>query len=175
MVNQQIIARGISDPNILNAMLMVPREKFVPKNLQSLAYTDKALPIGQNQSISQPYIVAVMTEALELKKDMTVLEIGTGSGYQAAILATMVNKVISIEVIPQLTPYELLKKYENLTLIVGDGTQGYAKEAPYDRIIVTAAASEIPKTLLKQLADGGIMVIPVGDTFEQRLLHVKKN
>jgi protein-L-isoaspartate(D-aspartate) O-methyltransferase len=157
-------------------MLKVPRHEFIPESYSNEAYADYPLPIGDDQTISQPYIVALMTDLLELKGNESVLEIGTGSGYQAAILAEIAKNVITIERISNLTEKSknILKKYKNITLITGDGTKGYGKEAPYDGIIVTAAAEYIPHALKEQLKEGGILVIPVGDLFYQRLLKIKK-
>jgi protein-L-isoaspartate(D-aspartate) O-methyltransferase len=176
MVETQIIRRGIKDKKVLNAMLKVPRHEFIPESYSNEAYADYPLPIGDDQTISQPYIVALMTDLLELKGNESVLEIGTGSGYQAAILAEIAKNVITIERISNLTEKSknILKKYKNITLITGDGTKGYGKEAPYDGIIVTAAAEYIPHALKEQLKEGGILVIPVGDLFYQRLLKIKK-
>lgn len=176
MVETQIKARGIKDKKVLQAMLKVPRHEFIPDKYRLEAYSDYPLPIGEGQTISQPYIVALMTELLELKGNEKVLEIGTGSGYQAAILAEITKEVISVERKTQLslTAKSILFKYKNIRLIVGDGTKGYEKEAPYDAIIVAAAAEKIPETLKGQLKDKGIMVIPVGDFYSQRLLKLQK-
>ena len=176
MVETQIKARNIKDKKVLEAMLKVPRHEFIPKQLLDEAYADYPLSIGNRQTISQPYIVALMTELLELNKDKIVLEIGTGSGYQAAILSKIAKKVTSIERIDKLSSRSrnILKKYKNIKQIKGDGTKGYAKGAPYDAIIVTAAAQEIPKALIDQLKEQGILVIPVGNQFYQKLLKIKK-
>jgi len=166
MLENQIISRGIKDKKVLDAMRKVPRENFVDKSYKDQAYTDRPLPIGMGQTISQPYIVALMTESLKLSGDEKVLEIGTGSGYQAAILAEIVDKVYTVEIIPSL--YEEAKKtlysqsYTKIKISNHDGYFGWKKYAPYDRIIVTAAPDHIPQPLIDQLKDGGIMVIPVG-------------
>ncbi|MBN2458868.1 protein-L-isoaspartate(D-aspartate) O-methyltransferase [Candidatus Woesearchaeota archaeon] len=178
MVKHQIESRGVSDKRVLKAMREVPRELFVPEGLVVEAYNDHPLPIGHGQTISQPYIVAEMTELLELKGSEKVLEIGTGSGYQAAILSKLAKKVITLERIEGLAKKTrvLLKKhgYNNVTVIHGDGTKGYGKEAPYDAIIVTAAADKIPKALIEQLAEGGRLVAPVGKGYGQELLRIIK-
>ncbi len=177
MVKQQIISRGISDEKVLEAMRKVPRERFVsPENINS-AYEDRPLPIGLGQTISQPYIVALMTENLCLAGDEKVLEIGTGSGYQAAILSEIVKEVYSIEIIMKI--YKRVKKLlsgrKNIKISNHDGSLGWKKYAPYDRIIVTAAPDHIPKTFTDQLKDDGIMVIPVGpSTWDQKLIKVIK-
>ena len=177
MVERQIRSRGISDPAVLSAFLKVPRHLFVPEKM--LAYDDSALPIGAGQTISQPYMVALMTSLLELKKSDKVLEIGTGSGYQAAILAELSKEVISIERVRPLADHAeaVLKSldYTNISIYVGDGTEGFPEKAPYDAIIVTAGCPEIPKPLLSQLKDGGRLVIPIGDRFSQILFHYKRS
>lgn len=171
---EKIRRHGIKDPRVLEAILKVPRHLFVPKELIHEAYVDAPLPIGEGQTISQPYIVALMTEALELDENSKVLEIGTGSGYQAAILAEIAKEVYTVERIPSLK--EKARKvldalgYENIKFKVGDGTEGWPEYAPYDAIIVTAGAPEIPKPLVEQLKVGGRLVIPVGDELTQRLL-----
>jgi protein-L-isoaspartate(D-aspartate) O-methyltransferase len=178
MVQSQLIPRGIRDPKVLAAMRKVPRHLFVEEALRSQAYGDFPLPIGEQQTISQPYIVAFMTEALELTGTEKVLEIGTGCGYQAAILAEIVPQVYSIERLPELAAkarrtLEALR-YFNVKIKVGDGTLGWPEEAPFDAIIVTAAAPGIPRPLLDQLAVGGRLIIPVGDRFTQTLDVVHK-
>ena len=178
MVQSQLIPRGIRDPKVLAAMRKVPRHLFVEEALRSQAYGDFPLPIGEQQTISQPYIVAFMTEALELTGTEKVLEIGTGCGYQAAILAEIVPQVYSIERLPELAAkarrtLEALR-YFNVKIKVGDGTLGWPEEAPFDAIIVTAAAPGIPRPLLDQLAMGGRLIIPVGDRFTQTLDVVHK-
>lgn len=166
MVNVQIRNRGISDERVLDAMCIVPRHLFVPLEHRHLAYADAPLPIGHRQTISQPYIVALMTELLDLEKDDNVLEIGTGSGYQAAILAYLAKRVYTLERIPELANQsrEVLDALEldNVEVIVGDGSQGLSEHSPYEAIIVTAAAPRVPDPLKEQLADGGRLVLPVG-------------
>jgi len=179
MVEEQIIRRGITDERVIKAMLKVPREMFVEEALQQKAYGDHPLPIGCEQTISQPFMVALMSQYLKLSGTEKVLEIGTGSGYQAAILAELAQKVYTIERVKTL--YEkaqklLLEKlrYKNIVTILGDGTLGMINFAPFDRIIVTAAAPDIPKPLIDQLVDNGILVIPKGDKFFQSLVIVTK-
>jgi protein-L-isoaspartate(D-aspartate) O-methyltransferase len=166
MVDEQIIARGIKDLPTINAMRKVQRHLFVPPELSAFAYRDHPLSIGYGQTISQPYIVAYMTDALALSPDDKVLEIGTGSGYQAAILAEIVAEVVTIEIVEPLAlaAKNLLENlgYKNVTVIAGDGYKGYPERAPFDAIIVTAAPENIPPPLLEQLAEGGRMIIPVG-------------
>jgi protein-L-isoaspartate(D-aspartate) O-methyltransferase len=178
MVETQLIPRGIVDARVLDAFRKVPRHKFVPENVLASAYDDCALPIGEGQTISQPYMVAVMTQELALKGDENVLEIGTGSGYQAAILAELCTKVYSVEHIKNLSERaeKVIRElgYSNVEFVVGDGTQGYSAAAPYHGIIVTAGCPTIPKPLLEQLQDGGRLVIPVGDVFQQILTTVTK-
>jgi len=181
MVETQIRARGISDPTVLNAMRKVPRHLFVPTQHQSSAYEDYPLPIGEDQTISQPYIVGYMTEAIHPGKEDVVLEIGTGSGYQAAVLAEIVKEVYTLEIIPQLgmMAKERLKilGYNNVHAKVSDGYHGWSEFAPFDAIIVTAAAEEIPEPLIDQLKEGGSMIIPVGSSFDVQnlVLVTKKN
>lgn len=167
MVEKQLRARGIKDERVLAAMGTVPRHEFVPERLRGRAYRDNPLSIGEEQTISQPYMVALMTQELNAKPTDVVLEIGTGSGYQAAILSRLVSKVYSIERHQRLAclAYATLRKvgYHNVTVISGDGSRGLPDEAPFDGIIVTAAAPEVPQILLDQLAEGGRLVIPVGD------------
>ncbi len=178
MVKDQLISRGISDRLVLDAMRKVPRHKFLPKSMETSAYDDCALPIGDGQTISQPYMVAIMTEKLGLSGGEKVLEIGTGSGYQTAILAEIAKEVYSIEVVPSLA--ERSKKileelgYKNITVTSGDGTLGSPEKAPFDGILVTAGAPSIPKPLTDQLSEGGRLVIPVGDAFSQTLTIVTK-
>jgi protein-L-isoaspartate(D-aspartate) O-methyltransferase len=178
MVTEQLEERGIRDKRLLEVMNKVERHLFVPEEFKNEAYEDYPLPIGRGQTISQPYVVAAMTEALELKGDEKVLEIGTGSGYQAAILAELTREVCTIERDEVLfeRAKKILKKlgYKNIKFRMGDGTLGWPEEAPFDRIIVTAAAPEIPPPFRDQLKEGGIMVIPVGERFGQILLKVKK-
>jgi protein-L-isoaspartate(D-aspartate) O-methyltransferase len=171
--------RGVSNPDILRAMRSVPRHLFVPASLRSAAYDDGALPIGLGQTISQPYIVALMTELLEPQKTDRVLEIGTGSGYQAAVLAALVKQVYTIEIVPELAKSATGRLadmgYRNITVRQGDGYKGWPDEAPFDRIILTAAPSEIPQTLVDELRRGGKLVAPVGGSpATQELVVVEK-
>lgn len=179
MVDTQLILRGIKDERVLSAMRKVPRHLFVDDYMQHNAYDDMALPIGDEQTISQPYMVAIMTELLELKGDEKVLEIGTGSGYQAAILAELSMEVFTIE-----RKALLAKKaeerfqalgYGNVHVITGDGTLGLSEKSPFDRILITAGSPKIPEPLIEQLSDGGIIIAPVGIRFSQQLLIVKKS
>jgi len=178
MVKNQLMARGITDNLVLDAMNKVPRHLFVDEALTDQAYQDHPLPIGYGQTISQPYIVALVTQALELKGHEKVLEIGTGSGYQAAVLAEIVDKVYSVERVPQLLSKtrRLLDSlgFTNCFLKLDDGSWGWQEFAPYDAIIVTAASPNVPDPLLKQLKDPGILLIPVGDEFTQNLIRVRK-
>lgn len=178
MVNTQIEARGIKDEQVLRAMRVVERHRFVPSGMAAYAYRDSPLPIGHDQTISQPYIVALMTELLKPKPDHKVLEVGTGSGYQAAVLAEIVKDVYSIEIVKPLgekTRTLLLDEldYKNIHLRIGDGYQGWPDAAPFDGIIVTAAPEHIPQPLLDQLKVGGRMVIPVGDD-KQKLMTITR-
>ncbi len=177
MVEEQIIARGISDSLVIDAMLTVKRHFFVPANLMQLAYNDRPLPIGYGQTISQPYIVAIMTELLEVKKTHRVLEVGTGSGYQAAILSLLADSVFTIEILEPLARSSQAKLkvfgYNNVTVKTGDGYKGWKEHAPFDGIIVTCAPDEIPPLLLEQLSIGGRMVIPVGSYYQELLLITK--
>jgi len=169
-----LIKKGIKDEKVLMAISKVPRHEFVQNAFISRAYEDTALPIGSNQTISQPYTVALMTESLNVKENSKILEIGTGSGYQAAILAEMGARVFSIERIPELLlqAQKILEKLNyKVTCKVGDGTIGWSEFAPYDGIIITAAAPEVPKSLLEQLADGGKLVAPIG-SIEIQDLHI---
>ena len=180
MVEDQIKGRGVKDQAVLKAVSSVKRELFVPEKYRDLAYSDRPLPIGHNQTISQPYIVAYMTEQLQVQKSQKILEIGTGSGYQAAILAELANHVFTIEIIPELAEgaEKVLheNKYSNITVRTGDGYKGWPEEAPFDRIMVTAAPEEIPEALVEQLAQGGRMIIPVGaNLFMQYLWMIKKD
>ena len=180
MVEDQIKGRGIKDLSVLKAVSTVKRELFVPEKYRDLAYSDRPLPIGHNQTISQPYIVAYMTEQLQVEKDQKVLEIGTGSGYQAAVLAELVNHVFTIEIIPELAEgaEKVLNKtgYDNITIRTGDGYKGWPDQAPFDRIMVTAAPEEIPEKLVQQLANDGRMIIPVGaNLFMQYLWLIKRD
>ena len=179
MVRQQLKSRGIHDAEVLAALGTVPRHLFVSEALRDQAYGDYPLPIGEQQTISQPYIVAEMTQALELGKDDRVLEIGTGSGYQAAILAEIVFRVYTIERIRALyiQARNLLDKlrYHNIVMRCTDGTAGWQDESPFDAIIVTAGAPEIPTKLLDQLAEGGRMIVPVGNQHSQDLIKITKD
>ncbi|MGC8658533.1 MAG: protein-L-isoaspartate(D-aspartate) O-methyltransferase [Desulfomonilaceae bacterium] len=178
MVKRQIEARGVSDRRVLAAMREVPRHIFVGKSQWNNAYDDCPLPIGFGQTISQPYMVAIMTELLHLTGDEKVLELGTGSGYQAAILAKLCRWVYTVERIPELS--EKAKEntascgLTNITFIVSDGTKGWPQEAPYDGMVVTAGAPHVPDPLFEQLAEGGRLVIPIGDRFSQNLKVVEK-
>ncbi len=178
MVQEQLVARGIKDPRVIEAMLKVPRHLFVEEALANRAHDDRPLPIGQKQSISQPYMVALMTEALELKGDEKVLEIGTGSAYQTAILAELARNVFSIEKIRTLatrarTILDQLQYY-NIAIHVGDGTLGWSDHAPFDAILVTAGSPTLPQPLVEQLALGGRLVIPLGDERSQVLKRVRR-
>jgi protein-L-isoaspartate(D-aspartate) O-methyltransferase len=179
MVKRQIEARGVTDPKVLAAMYKVPRHLFVSDALRDQAYGDFPLPIGDQQTISQPYIVAEMTQALQPGKDDRILEIGTGSGYQAAILAEIVFRVYTIEKIYPLytKSRKLFDKlhYHNIVTKYSDGTSGWEDESPFDGIIVTAGSPGIPKPLVSQLAVGGRMVIPVGDLYSQELIKLYKD
>ena len=176
MVAEQIQPRHISDQRVLSAMARVPRHLFVPQDSQTQAYADVALPIAEGQTISQPFIVALMAAALELQGDERVLEIGTGSGYAAAVLAHLAAEVITLERHPQLisTATQVLQQlgYASVTIIAGDGSLGWPPAAPYAAISVPAGAPDVPSVLLNQLADGGRMVIPVGPPEQQRLLRI---
>ncbi len=178
MVEHQLRARGIRDERVLDAMDLVERHLFVGENLQDRAYDDCALPIGENQTISQPYMVALMTELLELKGTERVLEVGTGSGYQCAVLSLLASEVFTIERIESLSfnSRDLFRKlgYSNIQTIVGDGSLGLPEFSPFDGIIVTAAAPEIPPVYIEQLNSDGILVIPVGNRYSQMLYKVKK-
>lgn len=180
MVTYQIARRGVADREVLRAMNTVPRHRFVPRRLLEEAYDDTPLPIGHGQTISQPYIVAYMTEIVEADNENTVLEIGTGSGYQAAVLSAVVEKVYTIEIIPELAESATRRLeelgYGNVTVRCADGYYGWEEHAPFDAIIVTAAAGHIPPPLLRQLKPGGRMVIPVGGPFMvQSLVLVEKD
>lgn len=178
MVKTQLISRGITDKDTIGAFKSVPREAFMPKKYRYSAYQDHPAPIGSGQTISQPYMVALMTQSLSLKKDDTVLEVGTGSGYQAAILAKICRKVYGVERFPHLAKkakHSLENEgIENVQIKEGDGTIGWPKHAPYDAIVVTAAAPRIPEPLVKQLKEGGRLVIPVGSMNSQSLIRATK-
>jgi protein-L-isoaspartate(D-aspartate) O-methyltransferase len=179
MVAHQLAARGISSPRVLEAMRTVPRHIFVEEALQDSAYEDYPIPIGESQTISQPYMVALMTELLDLNAESVVLEIGTGSGYQAAVLAQLAKQVYSVERIGKLATkarivLDQLKCY-NVQIRVGDGTVGWSEHAPYHGIVVTAGAPAVPEALIEQLADNGKLVIPVGNRFSQVLQIITKH
>jgi protein-L-isoaspartate(D-aspartate) O-methyltransferase len=178
MVEEQLRARGLTDTRVLAAFRKVPRHLFVPSDLQGEAYTDHPLPIGQGQTISQPYMVALMTAWLHLQGHERILEIGTGSGYQTAILAELALEVYSVERIPDLlqAAHERLAGlgYLNVHLTPGNGSLGWPEHAPYDAIIVTAAAPDVPAPLVGQLAEGGTMVLPIGTTATQLLVEIRK-
>ena len=179
MVNSQIEARGIQEPFTLAAMRSVPRHKFVPKSLMESAYKDSPLPIGYGQTISQPYIVAFMTEIINPKKDFKVLEIGTGSGYQAAVLAHIVDSMYTIEIVKALFIQAKMRlddlNYHNVLVKNADGYHGWEEKGPFDAIVVTAAAEFVPPPLIEQLKDGGKMIIPIGTPFTtQQLLLIEK-
>jgi len=178
MLDEQLRARGITSPRVLSAMAKVPREQFTPRTEPVEAYADRAWPIDCSQTISQPFIVGMMTQALDLSGSERVLEVGTGSGYQAAVLAEIAARVITIERHPELARQasQLLSwlGYDNVKVMVGDGSLGWPAEAPYDRIIVTAAGRQPPPALLAQLSDGGLLVMPVGETDIQQLIRLEK-
>lgn len=178
MINNHLMARGITDERVLKTMATVPRHLFVDEGIQDQAYSDNPLPIGSRQTISQPYIVGLMTEALELKGTEKVLEIGTGCGYQTAILAELADRVFSIERIASLA-FRAQKTldslhYYNILIRAGDGTYGWSEESPFDAIIATAGAPKIPETLKEQLAVGGKLVIPIGSQSSQTLLKITR-
>lgn len=178
MVQQQIVARGISDPRLIEVMGAVPRHLFVDEGLRGHAYSDGPLPIGARQTISQPYIVAAMTAALELQGHERVLEIGTGSGYQTAILARLAKRVYSIERISSLAAgaRKVLDQLQlsNINIKIADGTIGWKDQAPFDAILVAAGAPEVPQDYLEQLAEGGRLVLPVGDYLNQTLMRITR-
>ncbi len=178
MVAEQLRRRGIYSPGVLEAMGKVPRHLFVSSEYQSAAYEDRPLPIGEGQTISQPYMVAIMTQTLELRGSERVLEIGTGSGYQTAILAELAKTVFTVERLPRLIQkaQKTLKElgYKNILYFTGDGTKGWPGNASFDAIIVTAGAPEIPQILRDQLADGGRLVIPIGPRYSQTLYRVSR-
>ena len=179
MVKTQLIPRGIKDQRVLSAMKEVPRHLFVADHIQSRAYDDMALSIGDGQTISQPYMVAIMSELLELHGTEKILEIGTGSGYQAAVLSQLAQEVYTVERIESLAQkaearFQALG-YSNVSVKIDDGTLGWTEKAPFDRIIITAGSPEIPKPLFDQLSEGGIIIAPVGDRFSQQLLKLEKS
>jgi protein-L-isoaspartate(D-aspartate) O-methyltransferase len=179
MVREQIQDRGVTDQGVIGAMLAVPRHEFVPSDLRDMAYTDRPLPIGEGQTISQPYIVALMTELLELEAGDKILEVGTGSGYQAAVASHLADSVFTIEILPDLAEQATRRLrdlgYSDVVAKEGDGYYGWAEHAPFDGIVVTAAAGHIPPPLVEQLEPGGRMVIPVGGQFQvQQLVLVEK-
>jgi len=179
MVRDQIEARGVENRNVLDAMREIPRHRFIPEEFQGAAYQDRPLPIGNGQTISQPYIVGLMTSLLELQPKESVLEIGAGSGYQAAILSKLARSVVTIERLPEIASKakNLLQSLGifNVKVVVGDGTLGYAPDAPYDGIIITAASPDIPAPLIDQLADSGRLVAPVGSRDLQQLVRIRKD
>ena len=178
MVEEQIVQRGVKDPRVLDAFRTIPRHVFVPEEERHLAYEDHPLPIGFGQTISQPYIVALMTEALQLRGDEMVLEVGTGSGYQAAILALLTGHVHSIERIPELAAEAATRLsrlgIDNVAVVCRDGSVGLSEKAPFDAIIVTAAAPTAPRALIDQLAEGGRLIVPTGDREDQTLTKVTR-
>ncbi len=178
MVANQIISRGIHEKDIIDALMKVERHLFVPEKLRSRAYGDYPLPIGEGQTISQPYIVAFMTRVLNLKRTDKVLEIGTGSGYQAAVLGELSDNVYTIEINEPLgkRAKKLLKDlgYTNIMVKIGDGYKGWKEHAPFDAIIVTCAPTHVPGPLKEQLKEGGRMIIPVGESYDQKLLYIQK-
>jgi protein-L-isoaspartate(D-aspartate) O-methyltransferase len=178
MVDDQIVGRGVKDERVLAALRRVPRHEFLPEAIRGMAYADNALPIGEGQTMSQPYMVAIMTELLGLTGTERVLEIGTGSGYQAAILAELCSKVYTVERIKTIAEKARATLdrlgYKNVAIKVYDGTYGWKEMAPFDAIMVTAGAPDIPAPLVEQLKDGGRMAIPVGERYGQTLLKVVK-
>ncbi|HEV8606034.1 MAG TPA: protein-L-isoaspartate(D-aspartate) O-methyltransferase [Tepidisphaeraceae bacterium] len=180
MIRQQLVDRGIHDKSVLEAIRKVPREQFFPEEIREQAHADRAAPIGHGQTISQPYIVALMTQHLKVQKEHRVLEIGTGSGYQTAILANLMAEVYTVERVKPLLDdaFERLMSlgYRNVHLHFGDGTMGWPQHAPYDRMLITAGAPELPRALLlSQLKDEGVAVLPVGPQDEQMLVEVRRS
>jgi protein-L-isoaspartate(D-aspartate) O-methyltransferase len=178
MVRDQVEARGVEDRGVLDAMREIPRHLFIPDEFGAAAYHDRPLPIGSGQTISQPYIVGLMTSLLELKQNDKVLEIGAGSGYQAAILSKLARSVVTIERLPEIASKAkgMMQRLgiPNVNVVVGDGTLGYAPDAPYDGIIITAASPDIPRPLIDQLAEKGRLVAPVGSRDLQQLIRIRK-
>ena len=178
MVKEQLVIRGISDDAILQAFREVPRHRFIPEKYKEYAYADRPLPIGENQTISQPYIVAEMIEALEVTQNDSVLEVGIGSGFAAAVLSKVVENVYGVEIHQELVDQSRDKfkelNYHNINIRQGDGTRGWEEKAPFDGILVSAAAPEIPGPLLEQLKEGGFLIIPLGDSHIQSLTRIKK-
>ena len=178
MVREQMESRGIKITAVLQVLRSTPREQFMPPETRGLAYEDRPVPIGYGQTISQPYIVAFMTEALDVQKNHRVLEIGTGSGYQAAVLSPLAKEVYTIEIVPQLarSAAETLQRlgYRNIFVREGDGYKGWPEKAPFDRIILTAAPPELPQALVDQLARGGKLLAPIGGSMSQELMLVEK-
>ena len=178
MVEEQIVGRGVKDTRVLAAMRKIPRHEFLPEAIRGVAYADQALPIGEGQTMSQPYMVALMTELLELKGPERVLEIGTGSGYQAAVLAELCEKVYTVERVKMLAAQArvVLDRlgYKNVAIKVYDGTYGWKETAPFDAIVVTAGSPDVPSALVDQLKDGGRLVIPVGERHSQQLVRMMK-
>jgi len=178
MIREHLEARGIHDARVLDAFRKIPREEYVPEDVRNLAYEDRPLPIGEGQTISQPYITALMTQSLEIRSTDKVLEIGTGSGYQTAILATLARQVITIERFAGLM--ERAQKrleqlgYKNIQCLLADGSLGWDSESPFDRILVTAAAPSVTTPLIEQLSMNGVLVIPVGDQDSQKLKRLRK-
>ena len=179
MINNQLLKRGIIDKKVLDAIYIVPRHRFVSRIYRSMAYSDNPLPIGYGQTISQPYIVGLMTELLQVNRKHKVLEIGTGCGYQTAILSILSKKVITLEVLKSLSrkSFERLTKlgYKNIDFHCADGKNGWLKDAPYDRILVSAAPKTVPEVLIEQLSPNGYMVIPVGSLYDQFIHIITKN
>ena len=178
MVDEQIAGRGVKDERVLAVMRKIPRHEFLPEGIRGMAYNDSALPLGEGQTMSQPYMVAIMTELLGLKGTERVLEIGTGSGYQAAVLAELCQKVYTVERIKTIADKARATLdrlgYKSVAIKIYDGTYGWKEMAPYDAIIVTAGSPDIPAPLVEQLKEGGRMVIPVGDRYGQQLITVVK-
>jgi protein-L-isoaspartate(D-aspartate) O-methyltransferase len=179
MVREQLIERGIRDDRVLSAMSAVPRHLFVPETVRAAAYSDQPLPIGWQQTISQPLMVALLLEALELRGEESVLDVGTGSGYQAALLARLARRVVSVELVPELAylasgALERLR-VRNVTVVVGDGGLGAPEAAPFDAIVVAAASASVPPPLVSQLADGGRLVMPLGSGTWQQLVRIRRH